>query len=458
MIWVTWGEVVAWGWRERVAYGSEGGDGWHGDCKSGRMLADLRFAIRMLAKRPAFTLVAVFTLALGLSANATILGMIRVFFFQPLPVKDAERLVVVLQKTAVIEFPHGHSWLDYRDYRERVPEFEEVLALFLTPANLGIPGAQAERTWIEAVSGNYFTMLGAEAGLGRVFGPEEGERVGGESMVVLAHHYWRTKLGADPGVVGRTIQLNGRPFLVVGVTREEFSGAQWSIGVSGWVPAVALGQLVENGESLLNDRSAPAFKVLARLSPGVSVAQARAAVEVVSKQLAADYPQQHREATILVVPEMRSRPEPSFSQFMPFAAAMFMALVVLVLLIACANVANLMFAHAIARRREMGIRAAVGATRWRLIRQILIESVLIALAGGILGNVLSLWTGALMAGFTPTGDLPIRADTSWDWVSSALILGLAVGAGGGAFGQGESGARPPRPWRSWRGRRVEPGP
>jgi putative ABC transport system permease protein len=126
-------------------------------------------------------------------------------------------------------------------------------------------------------------------------------------------------------------------------------------------------------------------------------------VDVVAKQLAAEYPQDHREATILVVPEMRSRPEPSFSQFMPFAAAMFMALVVFVLLIACANVANLMFAHAIARRREMGIRAAVGATRWRLVRQILIESVLIAVAGGVIGNLLSIWTGALLAGFTPTG-------------------------------------------------------
>jgi predicted permease len=383
----------------------------------------------MLVKRPAFTLVAVFTLALGLSANATILGMIRSFFFQPLSVKDPERLVIVLQKTSVIEFPHGHSWLDYRDYRDRVREFEDVLALFLTPVHLGIPGAQAERTWIEAVSGNYFTMLGADAAVGRVFGPEEAEQVGGEPMVVLAHHYWESKFGGNPGVVGTTVQLNGRPYVVVGVTRKEFSGAQWSIGVSGWVPATTMGQLVENGEDLLNNRAAPAFKVMARLAPGVSVGQARAAVAVVARQLASEYPQEHREATLIVVPEMRSRPEPSFSQFMPFAAAMFMSLVVLVLLIACANVANLMFAHAIARRREMGIRAAVGATRWRLIRQILIESILIAVAGGILGDVLSLWTGSLLAGFAPSGDIPVRTDTSWDWVSSLLIILLAVGAG-----------------------------
>jgi predicted permease len=383
----------------------------------------------MLAKRPGFTLVAVFTLALGLSANATILGMIRTFFFQPLGVKDPERLAIVLQKTAVIEFPHGHSWLDYGDYRERVTEFEDALALFLTPVHLGVAGGQAERTWIEAVSGNYFTMLGAEAEVGRVFVPEEAGRAGAEAMLVLSHHYWETRFGGDPGVVGRTVQLNGSPYLVVGVTRKEFSGAQWSIGTSGWVPATTLGRLVENGEALLNNRGAPAFKVMARLAPDVTVRRARAAVEVVAHQLAAEYPQDHREAQLIVVPEMRSRPEPSFSQFMPFAAAMFLGLVILVLLIACANVANLMFAHAIARRREMGIRAAVGATRWRLVRQILTESVLIAVLGGILGDLISHWAGTLLAGFAPTGDIPVRMDTSWDWLTSLMILGLAVGAG-----------------------------
>jgi predicted permease len=168
---------------------------------------------------------------------------------------------------------------------------------------------------------------------------------------------------------------------------------------------------------------------MARLAPGVTVGQARAAVDVVAKQLAAEYPQDHREAQLIVVPEMRSRPEPSFSQFMPFAAAMFMALVILVLMIACANVANLMFAHAIARRREMGIRASVGATRWRLVRQILMESILIAVLGGVLGDLLSLWAGSLLAGFAPSGDIPVRMDSSWDWMSSLLVLVLAVGAG-----------------------------
>jgi predicted permease len=390
---------------------------------------DLRFAVRMLLKSPGFTVVAVVTLALGLSANAMIMGVISAFFFRPLPVKDPERLVIMMQKTSVIEFPHGHAWLDYRDYRSRVTQLEDALALFMIPVHLGAAGHQAERTWIEAVSGNYFSMLGAEPALGRLLAPGEGEKPGADPVVVLAHSYWQSKFGSDPSIVGRTIQLNGRPFTVIGVTGAKFNGAQWSIAVSGWVPATMLGQLMPGGDNFLNSRGAPAFKVMARLKPGVTIAESRAAIEVVAKQLAAEYPKEHRESTIVVVPELRSRPEPSFSQFMPFAAAVFMALVMFVLFIACANVANLMFSRALARQREMGIRTAVGASRWRLIRQLLVESVLIALLAAALGMVLSTVGGAFLSGFTPQGDMPIRADRSWDWGVTVLTLLLGVLAG-----------------------------
>lgn len=390
---------------------------------------DLRFAVRMLLKSPGFTVVAVVTLALGLSANAMIMGVISAFFFRPLPVKDPERLVIMMQKTSVIEFPHGHAWLDYRDYRSRVTQLEDALALFMIPVHLGAAGHQAERTWIEAVSGNYFSMLGAEPALGRLLAPGEGEKPGADPVVVLAHSYWQSKFGSDPSIVGRTIQLNGRPFTVIGVTGAKFNGAQWSIAVSGWVPATMLGQLMPGGDNFLNSRGVPAFKVMARLKPGVTIAESRAAIEVVAKQLAAEYPKEHRESTIVVVPELRSRPEPSFSQFMPFAAAVFMALVMFVLFIACANVANLMFSRALARQREMGIRTAVGASRWRLIRQLLVESVLIALLAAALGMVLSTVGGAFLSGFTPQGDMPIRADRSWDWGVTVLTLLLGVLAG-----------------------------
>ncbi|MHB1305452.1 MAG: ABC transporter permease [Limisphaerales bacterium] len=393
------------------------------------LIQDLRYGLRMLAKNPGFTAVAVLTLALGLGANATIFGMINVFFFEPLPLKDAERLAIVMQKTDVVEFPHGFSWPDFKDLRERVEPFEDALALMLTPANLGADGQSPERTWIEYVSGNYFTMLGVPAALGRTVNAGEGEQPGADPVIVLAHQFWQRKFGGDPSIVGRTIAVNGQPVTVIGVMPQTFSGAQWSIGSSAWVPASMMPQLVESGKELLANREAPAFKMMVRLKPETSPAEARAAAEVALRQLDAEHPRTHRASQVMVVPEMRSRPEPTFSQFMPFAAVVFLSLVMLVLLIACANVANLMFSRALTRRKEMGIRAAVGASRRQLLRQLLVESVLLALLAGAVGSVLAHGFGALISGFAPSGDIPIRTEGSWSWRVFTLTVGLSVVAG-----------------------------
>ena len=186
--------------------------------------------------------------------------------------------------------PHGHSWLDYQDYRERVKEFSDVIALFLNPVHLSTSGRQPERAWIEAVSGNYFSMLGVKPALGRFFQAGEGERPGADPYLVLAHHYWQRKFGGDPDMVGKTVVLNGQPFTVIGITPPEFNSAQWAIAPGAFVPATMLGQVLTGGDNLLKGRGAPAFKVMARLKPGVTLAQARAAVGIVAKQLAADYP------------------------------------------------------------------------------------------------------------------------------------------------------------------------
>ncbi len=393
------------------------------------MIADFRFALRQLRNHPGFALVAVLTLALGLSANSTILGMINVFFFEPLPVKDARRLAIVMQKTDVIEFPHGFGWLDFQDLRTRVPSFEDALALMVSPANLALAGQTPERTWIEYVSGNYFTMLGVSAALGRAPGVGEGEKLGTDPVVVLAHQYWQRKFGSDPSIVGRTITLNGQSVTVVGVMPATFSGAQWSIASSAWVPATMMPWVSEGGKQLLENRSAPAFKVMARLRPGVKLAEAQAQAEVAVRQLATEYPREHGPSQVVVVPEMRSRPEPSFSQFMPLAAVVFLSLVMLILLIACANVANLMFSQALARQKEMGIRTAIGASRGQLIRQLLVESVVLALLAGLVGSLLATVLGPLLSGFAPVGDMPVRTESSWSWRVFVATLVLSVVAG-----------------------------
>lgn len=390
---------------------------------------DLRMAWRQLFKQPGFTLVAVLTLALGIGANALIVSMIDAFFFKPLPVKGADRLVFVLQKTDVVEFPHGYSWLDFRDLRRGVESFEDALALMVSPANLGAAGRIPDRTWVEFVSGNYFSMLGVPAALGQTWVPEEADTPGGEPVIVLSHQYWRRQFGADPLLIGSSIMVNGMPVTVIGVMPEDFSGAQWSIASSAWLPVGMLPQLQEGGESMLNSRDAPGFKVMARLRPDATATQARAAVDVAVRQIVAEHHRENEPSQVVVVPEMRSRPEPSFSQFMPVAAVMFTGLVLMVLLIACANVANLMFSRAIVRQKEMGIRAAVGASRWQLIRQLLIESVFLALLACGVGWLLAQGLGTLISDWVPQGDIPSRTEDSWSWRALGATLLLSVGAG-----------------------------
>lgn len=393
------------------------------------MLSDFYSAVRQLTKNPGFSTVAILTLVLGLTVNVAIFSIINSLFFQPLPVKDADQLAFVLQKNPKAPFPHAQSWPDFRDIQREVPEFADVAALFFTPAQLSVPGRTPDRTWIEAVSGNYFSMLGVEPGLGRLFLPGEGQTPGKDPIIILSHRYWQTKLGGDPSIIGKPLNLNGRPFTVVGITPSTFGSAQWSLGPGAFVPATMLGQFADNGTALLEYRGAPIFKTLARLKPGLSVEQAQASLDVLARRLAADHPKEHTGLTLQALPEMRCRPEPSFSNFMPFAAAVFMGMALLVLVIACANVANLMFSRAIVRRREMGIRAAVGASRWQLVRMLLMESLVLAVIAAVLGSVLARWAGDFLQQLSPQGDIPVQVNEEQGWLPVAFTFLSALAAG-----------------------------
>src|SRR6266508_481389 len=413
-----------------VALATEDSRAWWGFGMLEELWQDLRYGARMLMKSRGFTTAAVFTLALGISANITIFSIVSEYFFKPLPVKDPEQLVLVLQKNAVWNKPHGHSWLDFRDYRERLEVFSDMLAVAMGPAHLSVAGHQPDREWIEMVSGNYFSMLGVEPKLGRLFRREEGEKPGADPIVVLSYDYWQRKFGGDPSAVGKTINVNGHPFTIVGVTPETFGSAQWRLAPRAFVPASMMGQIHPDGDKWLQGRAAVVFKVMARLKPGVTVAQAGAAVEKVARHLASEYPDEHKEAKVFVAREQYCRPEPTFVEFMPVVGSVFMVMVGLVLMIACANVANLMFSRAVARQKEMGIRTAVGANRWRLIRQLLAESILLAVIAGVIGSVLAHWSGRLLT-LMPSGagGVPIRADSNWDWRVFAFTFLMSLLAG-----------------------------
>ncbi len=393
---------------------------------------DLCYAVRMLLKNPGFNTVAVLTLALGIGANTAIFSIINAFFFQPLPVKNPDRLVMVLQK-GTQEMPRGHSWLDYRDYRERAGAFEDMIATFMTPVHMSAPGWEPERAWIEVVSGNYFSMLGVEPAYGRLFQTGEGETTGADPVIVLSYSYWKRRFGGDPAVVGQRLLVNRHPFTVIGVTPETFLSAQWSIAVNAFVPASMLGQFRTGGEAVLRSRGAAPFKIFGRLKSGVTLAQARAAVGVVAEQLATDFPQEHKGAKVFVLPERHCRPDPIYVEFMPFVSSIFMVLGSLVLLIACANVANLRFSRALERQKGLAIRTALGATRGRLIRQLLGESVLLGVIAGVVGVVLAFWSANLLVGCginpNPVGDIPIRTDLNWGWHIFAFTFLVSVVAG-----------------------------
>jgi predicted permease len=398
----------------------------------GHLWQDLRFGARMLRKSPGFTLAAVLTLALGIGVNSAIFGVVNALLLRPLPVRASEELVTLSKLDDHIEFPHGMSYVDYLDLREQVAEFSDLMAYTFVAASLGTTEG-AERTWISAVSGNYFSGLGVDVAVGRTFVPEEDQPYGDFPVLVLAHGMWQRRFGGDPGVVGRTVQLNGQPYAVIGVTSEGFQGTHSLIGTDGFAPLTSLERLRSDQTGALTERGAEGMFVIGRLAEGVTVADAQAAMQVQAARMTSAYPRTHVNSEYLVLLESRSRPEPSTSSVTPLVGTAMMGLAGLVLLIACANVAGLLIARGMARTREMALRAALGAQRGRLFAQLLSESLLLAMLGGAAGVVVALWVSRLLGGIRFAADIPIRFDASLDWrvlaftAVATLVTGVVAG-------------------------------
>ena len=325
---------------------------------------DLRYGIKMLFKHKGFTFIAVMTLGLGLGANITIFAMIDVFLFQPLKVAEPERLVVMNRQDPRNQFASTFSWADYETYRDQVPGLQDAMAVMIRPVHLSRPGHAPHRTWIENVSPNYFDALGARAHLGRLFLPGEGRSPGADPIVVLNHSYWQDQLGADPRIVGQPITLNGKSLEVVGVAAPGFNGGQWGLGPAGWVQATMMPTLFGWDQTMFTNHEWGGFRILARLAPGYDPARVAAELAVVDERLRPLHASGTLDdVTTGVLRERLSRPDPSVSGFLPLAATVFFALVLMILLIACANVANLLFARAAARqsRRPAEMVAAAGS-------------------------------------------------------------------------------------------------
>jgi predicted permease len=390
---------------------------------------DLRHALRSLRKQPGFAVVAILTLAFGIGVNIALFGMMSAFFLRPLAVTDPDRLVMIMQRGDVVSVPYGHSYPDFLDYRAGAPAFVELAAFMPQPAHISARGQAPERTWIEVVSPNYFVLAGVGPAFGQFPRPEDGFGKTGAPTVVLSHAYWQRRFGGDPSLVGRTISINGRPFTVAGITPASFTGLSWAMAVSAFVPAGAMGTLMDDGDAFRESRAAPAWRLMGRLAPGRTVRDARAEIEVVARRIAADHPAEHKGTSPLVIPENRARPDPSMAGLLPIFAAVFAAMVGLVLLIACANVANLMFSRALASQRDLVIRSALGASRFRLMRLQVFETLILASVAGAAGFVLAQWAGGLLAGLAPAGDIPVNEHRELDWRVYAFTLGISILAG-----------------------------
>lgn len=397
------------------------------------LLMDIRFGLRMMRKRLGVIVLIVITLALGIGANSATFNLVNAILRRPLPVEKPDDLMVLYTQKQNAAGLSSVSYPDYLDYRDHNTVFSGLIAYSALPLSLG-SGEQNERIWGEIVTGNYFEMLGIKAVRGRTLSPEDDTTPGGHPVTVLSYNYWQNRFRGDPEIVGKIINLNDQAYNVVGVAPKEFHGV-FFVGFSPalWVPMMQQKQTYPGSQNMLNERDNRWLNTMGRLKPGVSPEQAQAAMGTMARQLAQEYPKTNENMTVALYRERNSRPEPESAGAISLAATIFMVMVGLVLLIACANVANLLLANASARSKEISLRLALGATRGRLIRQLLTENMMLAMLSGVVSlGVAVLAAKAIGAVKLPT-DIPFELDLSLDrrvlifTVLISLLAGILFG-------------------------------
>ncbi|HEX5107520.1 MAG TPA: ABC transporter permease [Vicinamibacterales bacterium] len=386
---------------------------------------DIAVAVRLLRRTPAFAMAAALTLALGVGVNTAVFSVINAVMLKPLPVAGGDRLFAVVQeRPAAGEARHGASAPDLSRYPSLVaPAFDGIAGYDVGFVTMAPRPRDASRVLVTWVTGSYFPFLEVQPSLGRLLG--ERDVVAGKvnPIAVLGYSSWQQRFGGDPAVVGRQIAVNGRQLTVVGVAPKTFRGTFAFTDSELYLPMTW-----EQGWPRLRTQH-----TLARLRPAATLQQGQAAMHAVARQLARDEPDDYTDVRLTLVPERLARPEEEFSRFNSRAGVVTFALVALVLMVAGMNVANLLLSRGQDRRRELAIRAALGAGRARLVRQLLIESLVLAAIGGAVGVPLARWTASWMATIRLPGDKPIYLDFQLDThvllyaVAVAVLTGLAVG-------------------------------
>jgi predicted permease len=389
-------------------------------------MSDLRYALRSIRRMPGLAAVVVLSLGIGIGVNTVVFSWMQFLLFNPLPgVKGAGNLHLIEPRTDNGGFP-GASWLEARDLRERLRSFRGLIASRIIPFNVG-ESSRVERTFGQLVSDNYFAELGIKPAFGRLFGPADLARIGGEPVVVVSYGFWESKLARAPDAIGQTIRVNNQPLTIVGITPPRFQGTTLGLQFDVWVPAT-LAPVLFPGSLEMEDRSVRGYSMMGLLRPGVTHAQAQAEVSEAMRELARIHPESNRGIGAEVMTYWNTLRGP---QRMLFGAIAILQAVMLLLLVAvCGNTATLILARASERSREVGIRLAAGAGRARIVRLILSENIILAVLGSMLGVAIAWWgTDALRAVPMP-GGFPIRMQTQVDLVTLAfaVLLGVACGA------------------------------
>src|SRR5271167_312042 len=397
------------------------------------LLQDLRFGLRMLGKSPGFTFIAVLTLALGIGANTAIFSMVNSFLLKPLPVRDPEQITTLAFQLKKGPLLTGFSVPELEDLQAQTTSvFSDVIGDLFGAGGLTVNG-KTEPVYVYFVTGNYFTALDIKPHLGRFILPSEGSPTALSPVIVLGYNYWKTRFAGDPSVVGKTIAFDGHPVTVIGVAPKEFHGLLSMADMQGYMPLS-----MEQVDSAY-DRTTPVNRelrsvfVYARLLPGVHFKTAQSALDVIASRLAAQNPKSEEGMTLGVYAERFSRPDPDPDRTILKIATLFLILAGLVLILACVNVANFLLVRATARQREMAIHTALGGTRGRLIRQLLTESIVLALCGGICGVLLGLAGSRALSSIRLHTTLPVLIEFQFDWrvfgyaLVVALLTGLIVG-------------------------------
>ena len=382
---------------------------------------DARYALRSLRRSPGFSLVIVVTLSMGIGLNSTIFSLVNAYLFRPVALPNAERIVVVGNTSPLLKQPHEVPYRDLQAYRELREVFEDLTGTVLYTESLN-DGDRTERIWVERTTGNYFSTLRVPMALGRGYTEDAASRA--ERTVVLSHEFWARRFSSDSSIVGRTLRIGGELRTVIGIAAPAFPGFAAMLRSDAWSP---IDETPAARRDLQKD-DGDWFNVYGVLRPGISTEQARAAVRERARQLEKDYPASNKDVEPVLVPEMRARPVLAIASALPLMAAVLLGLTLMVLIVACANVASLLLARGTAKRRELAVRAALGASRWRLTRQAMMEVGILALAGAVGAIALARLSTAVLADIHLATDAPLFFDFTPDWRVLAFTLIAALGA------------------------------